>query len=76
MILKKKIIHHHHNYYSYQIHSIFLATIRGIDICSVLCLERDEFETIIGDLDSLLKLAGIRSMIVSTFKYYQCYDLN
>ena len=51
------------------------ATISAIDKCSVLCLERDEFETIIGHLDSLLKLAGIRSMIVSTFKYYQSYDL-
>ncbi len=51
------------------------ATISAIDKCSVLCLERDEFETIIGHLDSLLKLAGIRSMLVSTFKYYQSYDL-
>lgn len=41
------------------------ANITAVTQCTLLCLDRIDFEKILGHLDDLIKLAGIRSMLVS-----------
>ena len=46
------------------------ANITAVSPCTLLCLDRKDFEETIGQLQDLIKLAGIRSMIVSDFQVF------